>query len=261
MPKFAIRLLAVLALLAGLPAGMAGAVELNVACAGAMASALQELAPAFEKSSGHKLKIEYAIAGKIEEKVAADEAIDVAILTKARADKLAGKAKLVGGTLATLARVSIGMAVKKGASKPDISSVDALKKSLLSAKSITYTDPVAGNDASAHIVQVLEKLGIAAELKPKIKVVPATPGQVSALAEAVKRGDSEIGLGPVGILMGVDGVDVVGPLPADLQSPNLVFLAASPMVSEQPVAAKALIDFLAGPAGKAVYKAKGMEPG
>src|SRR5438128_11285260 len=119
-----------------------------------MRAALQELAPAFEKSSGHKLAIEYATAGKVEEKVVADEEIDVVILTKPRVDKLVGKAKLVGGTTAALARAPVGLAVKKGATKPDISSVDAFKKSLLSAKSIAYVDPASGGDASTHLAQV-----------------------------------------------------------------------------------------------------------
>jgi len=262
MPKIAIRLAgAAVMLLAGLSAGAAGAVELKVVCAGAMRTALQELAPAFEKSSGHKLVIEYALAGKVEEKIAADEAIDVVILTKPRVDKLVGKAKLVGGTTATLARAPVGVAVKKGAPKPDIGSVEAFKKPLLSAKSIAYIDPAGGADAQLHLVQVLDKLGIAAELKPKTKLISPGTLEGNPLAEAVKRGDAEIGMGPMGTLVGVDGIDVVGPLPAELQSPNLVFLAASPTGSEQPLLAKALIDFLASPTAKAVYKAKGMEPG
>ena len=262
MPKIAIRLLAaILALLAGLSAGATGAAEIKVVCAGAMRAVLQELTPAFEKSSGHKLVIEYATAGKVEEKVAADEEIDVAILSKPRIDKLVSKAKIVGGTATMLARVPIGLAVKKGAPRPDISSVEAFKRTLLNAKSIAYIDPAGGADAQLHLVQVLDKLGIAAELKPKTKLISPGTLEGNPLAEAVKRGDAEIGMGPMGTLVGVDGIDVVGPLPAELQSPNLVFLAASPTVSEQPLPAKALIDFLVGPSAKAVYKAKGMEPG
>jgi len=259
MPKFAIRLLAILTLLAGLPAGMAGAVELKVVSAGAMQAALKDLAPAFEKSSGHKLNIEYGTAGKVEEKVAADEEIDVAILTKPRADRLVGKAKLVGGTTATLARVPIGLVVRKGAAKPDISSVEAFKKALLGAKSIAYNDPASGATSGIHLAQVLDKLGIAAALKPKIHLGAQTAGK--GVGDLVAHGDAEIGMSPVSELMEVGGIDIVGPLPAELQSPDLVFVAASPMGSEQPVAAKAFIDFLAGPAAKAVYKAKGMEPG
>jgi molybdate transport system substrate-binding protein len=261
MPKIALRLLAAI-LLAGLSAGAAGAAEMKVQCSGAMRAVLQQLAPAFEKSSGHKLVIEYATAGKVEEKVAADEAIDVAILTKPRVDKLVREAKLVGGTVTLLARVPIGLAVKKGAPRPDISSVEAFERTLLNAKSIAYIDPASGGTSGIHLAEALEKLGIAAELKPKIRLVSPPAGQSSArVGEVVARGEAEIGMQPISELMEVDGIDIVGPLPAELQSPDLVFMAASPAASEQPLPAKALIDFLAAPANAPVYKAKGMQPG
>jgi molybdate transport system substrate-binding protein len=263
MPKIALQLLAVgLALLAGVSAGPAGAAEIKVLSAGAMRAVLEQLAPAFEKSSGHKLVIEYATAGKVEEKVAADEAIDVAILTKPRADKLVRTAKLVGGTTTQLARVPIGLAVKKGAAHPDISSVEAVKRTLLNAKSIAYVDPASGGTSGIFLAQAFEKLGIATQLKPKLHLVSSSAGQSSPrVGEVVARGEAEIGMQPVSELMEVEGIDVVGPLPAELQSPDLVYIAGSPAVSEEPLAAKALIDFLAAPAAAPVYKAKGMQPG
>jgi molybdate transport system substrate-binding protein len=261
--KDVIRLLAVIvAMLAGLASGATDAAELKVLSAGSMRAVLQELGPAFEKSSGHKLSIEYATAGKVEEKVTADDTIDVAILSKPRADKLVRVAKLVGGTATTLASVPIGLAVKKGAPKPDISSVDAFKKTLLNAKSIAYLDPASGATSGIHLAQALEKLGIAAELKPKLRLISASAGQDSPrVGDAVSRGEAELGMQPISELMEVQGIDIVGPLPAELQSPDLVYVAGSPAVCEQPLAAKALIDFLAGPSATAVYKAKGMQPG
>src|SRR5262249_30994801 len=134
MPNIMPRILAaVLALVAGVSAEVAAAAEVNVLCAGAMRGVLQQLAPDFEKSSGHHRVIEYVTAGKVEEKVAADEAIDVPILTKPRAEKLVRSAKLVGGTATVLARVPIGLAVRTGAPRPDISSVEAFKRTLLEA--------------------------------------------------------------------------------------------------------------------------------
>jgi molybdate transport system substrate-binding protein len=178
--KIALRLFVViLVLLGGLSARAAGAAEINVVCAGAMRAVLQQLAPAFEKSSGDKLVIEYATAGKVEEKVAADEAIDVAILTKPRADKLVRAAKLVGGTTAVLAGVPIGLAVKSGAPHPDISSVEAVKRTLLDAKSIAYVDPASGSTSGIFLAQALEKLGIAAELKSKVRLVSPSADQSS----------------------------------------------------------------------------------
>jgi len=261
--RHAVRLLAVASmLLAGPLFGQAAdAAELKVVSAGAMRAVLEQLGPEFEKSSGHKLSIEYATAGKVEEKVVADDTVDVAILTKPRADKLVRSAKLVGGTAAPLAKAQIGLAVKKGAPKPDISSVDAFKKALLSAKSIAYVDPASGGTTGIHLAQALEKLGIAAELKPKTKLVSASAGQGSPLAgEPVAKGEAELGMQPISELMEVQGIDVVGPLPAELQSPDLVYVAGSPFTSEQPIAAKALIDFLSGPKAAAVYKAKGLDP-
>ena len=261
MPKRAIRVLAAVLPLLGLLGGTTEAAELRVLCSGAMRAVLQELGPAFEKESGHKLTIEYATAGGVEEKVAAGEPIDVVILTKPRADKLIRAAKLVGGTTETLASVPIGLAVGKGAPKPDIGSVEAFKKALLNAKSIAYTDPASGATSGTHLAQVLEKLGIAAELKPKTRLVSATTGQQSPrVGDVVAKGDAELGLQPISELHEVAGIDVVGPLPKELQSPDLVYAAGASFFAAQPVAAKQLIDFLAGPAAKPIYKAKGMEP-
>jgi molybdate transport system substrate-binding protein len=250
-----------LALVGGLLTAESGAAELKVLSAGAMRGALQELAPAFETASGHKLKIEYATAGVIEQKVAADDEIDVAILTKPRIDKLANQAKIVGGSTKTLASAQIGLAIKKGAAKPDISSVDALKKALLNAKSVAYADPASGATSGAYLAQALEKLGIAAEIKPKTRLVPASGAQGPGVGEAVAHGEAEIGMQPISELIDVEGLEIVGPLPAELQSPDLVYVAGSPYVSEQPIAAKALIDFLADPKAAAVYTAKGLKPG
>jgi molybdate transport system substrate-binding protein len=235
------------------------AAELKVLSVGGMRAVLQELAPAFEAASGNKLKIEYATGEAIEQKVAANDEIDVAILSKPRVDKLVGQAKIVGGTATTLARAPIGLAVKKGAAKPDISSVEAVKKALLNAKSIAHPDPASGLASES---QVIEKLGIAAELKPKTRLVSAGAAQGPVLVgEAVARGEAEVGIQPIPVLLQVEGIEIVGPLPSELQSPAPVYAAGSPFFSEQPIAAKALIDFLADPKAAPIYKAKGFQPG
>ena len=250
-----------LALVTGVLTGEVNAAEVKVLSAGAMRGVLQELAPAFETASGHKLKIDYATAGVVAQKVAADDEIDVAILTKPRVDKLVREAKIVGGTTKTLASAQIGLAVKKGATKPDISSVEAFKRALLNAKSVAYADPATGATSGAYLAQAVEKLGISAELKPKTRLVSAGTAQGPRVGEAVARSEAEIGIQPISELLEVEGIDVVGPLPAELQSPDLVYVAGAPYVSEQPIAAKALIDFLADPKAAAVYKAKGLQPG
>ncbi|MBV9686583.1 MAG: substrate-binding domain-containing protein, partial [Alphaproteobacteria bacterium] len=196
-------LVAILALISGFSAEVAGA-EIKVLCSGAMRGVLQQLAPVFEKSSGNKLIIEYATAGKVEEKVAANDAIDVAVLTKPRAEKLVHAAKLVGGTTTGVARVPIGLAVKKGSPHPDISSVEAFKRTLLGAKSIAYVDPASGGTSGIYLAQALEKLGVAAELKSKIHLVSPLAGQGSPrVGEVVERGEAEIGIQPISELMEV----------------------------------------------------------
>jgi molybdate transport system substrate-binding protein len=263
MPKIVPHLFGLaLGLLVGLSAASAGAAELKVLCSGAMRAVLQQLAPVFEKSSGNELVIEYATAAKVEAEVAAGEAIDVAILTKPRADKLVRGAKLIVGTATVLARVPIGLAVKSGAPHPDISSVERFKQTLLNAKSIAYVDPASGGTSGIYLAHALEKLGIATGLKSKIRLVSPPAGQSSPrVGELVQRGEAEIGIQPISELKEVPGIDVVGPLPADLQSPDLVYVAGSPAGSEQPLSAKALIDFLAAPAAASVYKSNGMKPG
>jgi molybdate transport system substrate-binding protein len=173
---------------------------------------------------------------------------DVAILTKSRAEKLVRAAKLVGGTTTVLARVAVGLAVEKGARHPDISSVEAVKRTLLNAKSIAYVDPASGGTSGIFLARALNKLGIATELKLKIRLVSPPAGQSSPrVGELVQRGEAEIGIQPISELLEVSGIEIVGPLPADLQIPALVYVAGSPNLSRQPLQAKALVDFLASP--------------
>jgi molybdate transport system substrate-binding protein len=260
VPKRIFRMLAAAGLIVVLSAGAAGAAELKVVCAGALRAVLQQLGPEFEKTSGHKLSIEYATAGKVEEKVTSDDTVDVAILTKPRADKLVRSAKLVGGTATALAKAEIGLAVKKGAPKPDIGSVDAFKKALLGAKSVAYTDPASGGTSGIHMAKVFEELGLAAELKPKLRPIAGSGGAPPSVGGAVALDVAEIGLQPISELLGTPGIDIVGPIPVELQSPDLVYFAGIPTASAQAAPAKALIDFLAGFEAAPIIKSRGLEP-
>jgi len=240
----------------------AGAVELKVLSGGAMRAALQELARIFENASGHKLVIEYGVVAKVVEQVAGGDPVDVAILTRPPFDKLVGTGKLVGGTGVPLAHVPIGLAVKAGTPQPDISTVAAWQKALLNATIVTYGDPVMGDAAGVHVAHVLETLGLAAVLRPKIRLISPSPGQSGAqyLTGLFQRSETEIAMAPISVLSETQGIDFVGLLPAELQSPDLVFLAAIPSTCRHPAEAKALIDFLASESAKTVYQAKGMEP-
>lgn len=240
----------------------AGAVELTVMSGGAMRAALQELAPAFEISLGDKTVIEYSMVGKVEEKVAGDEPIDVAILSQPVFDKLVRSGRMLGGSATRLARVPIGMAVKNGTPQPDIGSVEAFKKTLLDARIVTYGDPGMGDAAGVHLAHLIEQFGLAAELKAKTRLNSPAPGLSGAeyLSGLFQRGEAEIAMAPISVLSETQGIDIVGLLPTELQSPDLTFVAGIAWRCRYPLEAKAFLDFLAGERGRAVYLAKGMQP-
>jgi molybdate transport system substrate-binding protein len=241
----------------------AGAVELKVLSGGAMRAALQELARTFENASGDKLVIEYGVVAKVVEQVAGGDPVDVAIVTRPPFDKLMDTGKLIGGTGTPLAHVPIGLAVRAGSRQPDIRTVAAWQKALLNANIVTYGDPVMGDAAGVHVAHVLETLGLAEVLRPKTRLISPAPGQSGAqyLTVLFQSGETEIAMAPISVLSETQGIDIVGLLPAELQSHDLVFLAAIPSTCRHPAEAKVLIDFLAGAPAKAVYQAKGMEPG
>jgi len=163
--------------------------------------------------------------------------------------------KAAAGDVTVLARAGIVVAVRKGAPKPDISSPEALKRTLLAAKSITYSNPADGGASGNHFAKVLERLGIVNEMKPK--TVLAKPGDETGVL--VANGTTEIGVHQFQVLMSVAGIEIVGPLPGDLQD-TIVFAVAILDGAKNAEASKALVDFLGTPASAAVIKAKGMEP-
>lgn len=248
----------VLAVLTALTHGaVADAAEIKVLSTTALTAVMEELAPQFERQSGHKVAISFATAASLSKRIAEGETADVAILTGAGIEDLTKQGKVVPGSRVDLARSSIGVAVRKGAPKPDISSPEALKRALLAAQSVTYSDPAGGGASGVHFAKVLERLGIAAEVKAKTKLSKGGPG--GSVGEIVAKGDAEIGVWMIPEFMAVSGVDVIGPLPADLQ--NAMLIAAGILVnSKESETGKALIRFLTTPASVSVIKAKGLEP-
>jgi molybdate transport system substrate-binding protein len=144
--------------------------------------------------------------------------------------------------------------VKEGAPKPDISSVDAFKKTLLAAKSVAYIDPAAGGSSGIYVAGLLDKLGIAADVKPKAKLIPG-----GAVAEHIARGEAEIGIHQISEILPVKGITLIGPLPADIQN-YTVYAAGLGANGKESEAAKALLKTLSGPGAADVLKSKGMEP-
>jgi molybdate transport system substrate-binding protein len=248
------------ALVSGCCFGAAQAADIKVLSAGALRPLMQELAPDFEKASGNHLVLDFATAGGVEQRIAAGEPVDVAILTEPRIKTLEGDGKIAKESIALIGRAAIGLAVKKGVPHPDIGSVAGFRRTLLIARSIAYTDPASGGTSGIDIAKIFERLGIAGDLKAKLRPISGSAGEPPSVGGAVALGVAEIGLQPISELMGTPGIEIVGRLPAELQSPDLVYFAGIPAASAQPAPAKALVDFLAGFEAAPIIKSKGLEP-
>jgi molybdate transport system substrate-binding protein len=261
----ALRRLASAVLTAALFVGpaTASATDLTVWSGGGMRAAISELGATFEKTSSHKLAMRYGTVAKVAEQVTSGEPVDVAILTNPLFETLLQDGKIAGGTTARLAHVPIAVAVRAGARKPDIGSVEAFRKTLIEAAVITYGDPATGDAAGVHMAHVIEQLGLAAEMKPKTHLITPPAGQSGAqfLTGLFQRGETDIAIAPISVLMESEGGDIVGVLPAELQTSGMTYFAGIPPGSRHMSEAKALIEFLAGPLAKPVYTAKGMDPG
>jgi molybdate transport system substrate-binding protein len=213
-----------------------------------------ELLPLFEKSSGHKVTAGYAPLGVITERVIKGEAVDVAIVSGKQNEELQKQGKLLAGSRVEIAQVGFTVFVKKGAAKPDLSSVDALKRALLAAKSIAVGDPARGGGASLYTIGLLKRLGISEEVKAKSRLEPSG----IEIAEAVAKGETELGIGVASDLSLVAGIESVA-LPAEVQNYSL-YVAGIIAESKQVDAAKALIAFLTSPAVKKALTDNGFEP-
>jgi molybdate transport system substrate-binding protein len=229
----------------------AQAAELRVYASTAMKAVLEKLGPQFETATGDKLVFTFGPAATLKTQLDDGAAFDVAVLTPALIDGLATAGKIDSASRAAIAQAGLGVAVPASSPKPDVSTAEALKRTLLNAKSIGYN----GKGASrAGIEALLNRLGIADQVKSKIKLLN------ESAPVAVAEGEVEVGLSPMSEVLLVPGVQLAGPFPTDLQS-YLVFAAGVSSASRNADAAKSLIKFLTAPAATPVFKAKGMEPG
>jgi molybdate transport system substrate-binding protein len=231
---------------------VAKAAELKVLAGGSIAGPLNELKAQFERDSGHKLTIHFDSTPNLIKAVTSDAPFDLGVVPVDVFKDAAAKARFVPGPTIDIARVGYGVAVRAGAAKPDISSPDALKQTLIKAQSIA-TLPASA--AGAYVLSVFERLGIGEAMKAKIKA-QATPAEIP---QAVAKGEAELGVFLTNVLI-APGVELAGSFPAELQQ-ELLFTAAVAQTSKEADAAKALITFLRSPAATAVIKAKGMNPG
>jgi molybdate transport system substrate-binding protein len=236
--------------------GTVDAAEVRVMISGGLTAAYNALVPEFERQTGNKVITAYGPSmgttiNAIPVRLGRGEPADVLIMVGYALDDLAKQGKVIPDSRVELVKSPIGVSVKAGAPKPDISSADAFKRALLAAKSIAYSDSASGVYISTEMFQ---KLGIAEQMKDKAKMIPAEP-----VAGVVARGDAEIGFQQISEMLPVPGIDIVGPLPPDLQKIT-VFSAGIATVSKEPDAGKALIKFLASPASRAAIVKSGMEP-
>lgn len=208
------------------------------------------LVPAFEMATGHKVVTEWDGVTNVTRRVSAGETADLVLLPAANIDRLLAEGRLVGGRT-DVATSGVGVAIRAGAPRIDFATSGGIRKALLEAHSIAYSAGPSG----AHLIAVIDKWGLAEQLRPKIVPVPAGV----PVGEVVARGDAEIGFQQVSELLPVKGIDYLGPLPADIQEIT-VFSAALHSAARAPEAAKALVGFLTAPAAAPVIRKAGMEP-
>jgi molybdate transport system substrate-binding protein len=246
-----LSLCAVMALVLSPIAGVQAA-DLQVLAGGAMTAPLKEIAAQFERASGHKIVFRSGTTPELVKMSTGSESFDLGIVPVDVINDAAARARYASGPTTHIARVGLGVAVRAGATKPDISTPDALKQTLLKAQSIAT---IPASATGTQVLRVFETLGISDAMKAKTKAQP-TPTQV---VQVVASGEIELGVFLLNVLT-APGLDVVGPFPAALQQ-EVVFTAAVAANAKEAEAAKAFITFLTTPASAAVIKAKGMTPG
>ncbi|HEV2200557.1 MAG TPA: substrate-binding domain-containing protein [Bryobacteraceae bacterium] len=224
----------------------------HVLVSNGMKAAMEELQPLAERTIGHPLAPEFSSTAALKKKIQGGEAFDATVITTGAIDSLIKEGKLTAASRTELGRSILGIGIRAGAARPDIRTVDALKKTLRAAHSITYPRDGASR---GDLEKMFERLGIAAEIKPKIVLANGS----GAAAESVASGQVEMVLTLFSEIVPVHGLEILGPLPGEYQS-DVRFSAAASSATKSPEAAKALIAFLAGPQAASVLKAKGLEP-
>jgi molybdate transport system substrate-binding protein len=231
--------------------GSASAAEVKVLSSNGTSAIVRAIGAEFARRTGHAVVTKFDVATLLQKDIEAGESFDVAVLTRAVIDALAAKGAIDAATRADVARSGIGVAARAGAAKPDIGSVDAFRRTFLDARSVAYTT-VGGS--GIHFVKMLERLGIADAVRAKAKTQPG-----GIVGELVARGEAELAVQQVSELVPVEGIELVGPFPPELQLITVFTAGVSPH-ARNPEAARALLRFFADPAALAAIRAKGMDP-
>jgi molybdate transport system substrate-binding protein len=228
---------------------------IKIMSSGGLKGVIAELAQAFERHSGDRLETVFNPPNAVKTRIEGGEAVDVVVLSAVLIDELTAKGKVAAASRTEVARSGLGVAVRKGAPKPDISTADAFRRALLDAKSIVCSDPAGGAASGIHFQKVITDLGIAKEVMAKARL-----NSGSYNAEIVARGEAELAIQQISEIVPVKGAELVGPLPPGVQVTTR-FVAAIGANSQAPAAAKALIDFLGSADAVRVIKANGMDAG
>ena len=239
-----------LSILLGRP-GQANAAEIRVLCSNGLKAVFEELAPQFERASGHKVVVKFGLAANFKQQIETGEAFDLAILTPAAIDDLIKSGKMAADSRSVIARTGLGVMIKSGARKPDVRTSDSFKKALLDAQSIAYAKEGASGVAFAALI---DRLKIADTLKPKLK--PTATGE--EVNDLVVKGGAQYGILPLSEILAVKGAELGGMFPADVQT-YITMATAVSSNAKQAAAARDLIKFMMAPAANPVIKAKGME--
>jgi len=251
----AIVRLAVFALFITAQSNLAGAAEIKVFSTIGVKSVLEELIPKFEKASGHTLNVTWSTAALLTKRVEAGEQADALVLIRNNVESLLKEGKIAPGTETLFGQSIFAVGVKTGSPKPDISTPDAFKKSLLSAKGVSYSNPASGGASGVYIAKQIDKMGIADQLKDKTKFPPSGGFSGTLLIS----GDADMAIQSKPELLSIPGVEVVGPLPGDMAF-TVVYAAGVQSGAAQADAAKVFVNFLKSPEAQAVFKAKGYDP-
>lgn len=231
------------------------AADIIFMCAEAMQSSIDELVPEFQKMTGHNVKVEYGNVGSIVGRLRKGEGGDLVTVSPQQWVSLQKEGKIVSDVQKIVAKVGVGAFVRKGATRPEIGSVDTFKRALLNARSIALRDPNQGSPVGARMIALFDRLGVSTEIGPKLLLTVGRP------YKEVISGQAEIGFSTLTeIVAAPEGeVDLVGPIPTELQD-FIIYTAAVPAVAKQPAAARALLEFLGSPRAVSVYRSKGLEP-
>ena len=238
-----------------LSATVGHAAEVKVFTSVALTAALKEISPIFEQKTGHRLIIDFNLAAVQKKRLVEGDRADVIILPRSMMEDLAKENKLAPGNLVNVAGTPVALAARAGVPKPDISTVDAFKQTLLSARSISYADPAKGGLSGIVASKAIERLGIAEQMKAKTTLVPGAQSP-----ELVAKGEVELGIAQASEIVPTAGTQLVGPLPGELGSMTL-FTGGVGAGTQSAAAAKEFIDFLSGPEAAPHFKSKGFQTG